>query len=223
MSTIYGLQRFLFAGNSKIKSLELALVAAFFMLCASSQSGAQDIQKTFAKLPAPAQDVVKRLMSLGELPDGAWKMHSGNVAHGEAVGLDESDWQPIALQTKTTKDAEWFRQKVTIPATLHGYDLTGAKIWFQFHANANGPMPEILYFNGRRVALGDDLEPIVLVDQAKPGESVQVAVKLLHTVEEKGFNGATMRIEFPDRQAQSRRPGLRVRQCCLPDSEPCAG
>ncbi len=72
-----------------------------------------------------------------------------------------------------------------MPETLNGYDLTGARIWFQFHADANGPMPEILYFNGRRVALGDDLEPIVLFDSAKPGDKVTVAVKLLHTVDKK--------------------------------------
>ena len=87
---------------------------------------------------------------------------------------------------------------IQIPATLNGYDLTGARIWFQFHANANGPMPEILYFNGRRVALGDDLEPVVLFDDAKPGDKVTVAVKLLHTVDTKTFRGATLKIDFPE-------------------------
>jgi hypothetical protein len=48
-------------------------------------------------------------------------------------------------------------------------------------------MPQILYFNGRRVAMGDDLEPIVLFDKAKPGDKVTVAVKLLHTVDKKTF------------------------------------
>jgi len=43
-------------------------------------------------------------------------------------------------------------------------------------------MPEIFYFNGRRVAFGDDLEPIVLFDKAKPGDKILVAVMLLHTV-----------------------------------------
>ena len=66
-------------------------------------------------------------------------------------------------------DAVWFRQTNQVPETLNGYDLTGARIWFQFHADANGPMPEILYFNGRRVAMGDDLEPVVLFDQAQAG------------------------------------------------------
>jgi alpha-mannosidase len=65
-------------------------------------------------------------------------------------------------------------------------------------AYANGPMPQILYFNGRRVAMGDDLEPVVLFDSAKPGDKVTVAVKLLHTVDLKTFQGATLKIDFPD-------------------------
>jgi alpha-mannosidase len=93
-----------------------------------------------------------------------------------------------------------------VPQRCNGYDLTGARIWFQFHADANGPMPEILYFNGRRVAMGDDLEPIVLFDEAKPGDKVVVAVKLLHTVDEKSFRGATLRIEFPENRGPIRRP-----------------
>jgi hypothetical protein len=93
----------------------------------------------------------------------------------------------LSARRKAPNEAVWFRQTYEVPATLHGYDLTGARIWFQFHADANGPMPEILYFNGRRVAMGDDLEPVVLFDQAKPGDKVTVAVKLLHTVDVKTF------------------------------------
>ncbi len=148
--------------------------------------------------PVATQHALAALSSLSELPDGAWKMHSGDLAHGEAMHADETDWQPIAMGAKAARDAVWFRQTITVPATLHGYDLTGARIWFQFHADANGPMPQILYFNGRRVALGDDLEPVVLFDNARPGESVTVAVKLLHTVDDKTIRGATMRIDFPE-------------------------
>ena len=63
------------------------------------------------------------------------------------------------------KDAVWFRREIIIPHTLHGYSLTGTDVSFQFQADANGPMPEIIYFDGRRVALGDDLEEIPLVPQ----------------------------------------------------------
>ena len=126
---------------------------------------------------------------------GTWKMHAEDLAHGESVSLDDTDWQPVALMAKAPNDAVWFRQTIQIPDTLNGYDLTGARAWFQFHAEANGPMPQIIYFNGRRAAMGEDLEPIVLVDDARPGDKIVIAVKLLHTVDVKTFN-ATMNIDF---------------------------
>ena len=112
------------------------------------------------------------------------------------MSLDDTDWQPVALMAKAPNDAVWFRQTIQIPDTLNGYDLTGARVWFQFHAEANGPMPQIIYFNGRRAAMGEDLEPIVLVDDARPGDKIVIAVKLLHTVDVKTFRGATMNIDF---------------------------
>ena len=46
--------------------------------------------------------------------------------------------------------------------------------------------------------MGDDLEPEVLFDDAKPGDKVVVAVKLLATVDTKRFRGTTLRIDFPE-------------------------
>jgi alpha-mannosidase len=156
------------------------------------------LAKLVANLDPGSKAAIVRLSDLPELPDGGWKMHAGDLAHGEAVGLEESGWQAIDPDAKAPNESVWFRQTYTVPETLKGYDLTGSRIWFQFHAYANGPMPEILYFNGRRVAMGDDLEPVVLFDQAKPGDKVTVAIKLLHTVDTKTFAGATLRIEFPE-------------------------
>jgi len=184
-------------GLAAFRTIALLALASLLLTIPGTSQNVALRAKIEASLPAAAQTVMTRLFTLSELPDGQWKMHSGDIAHGETIGLDENGWQPIAKESKAPKEALWFRQTITVPPTLNGYDLTGARIWFQFHANANGPMPQILYFNGRRVALGDDLEPIVLFDEAKPGDKVEVAVKLLHTVDEKTFRGATMRIEFP--------------------------
>jgi alpha-mannosidase len=159
---------------------------------------AAEIDRVASNLPPESRTVITRLTMLRELPSSAWKMHGGDLAHGEDVNLDESGWQAITIPGKAPNDAAWFRQTYTVPQTLGGYDLTGARIWFQFHATANGPMPEILYFNGRRVALGDDLEPVILFDNAKPGEKVTVAVKLLHTVDTKTIRAATLKIDFPE-------------------------
>jgi alpha-mannosidase len=158
---------------------------------------AAEINRVASNLPPESRDVITRLTMLRELPGGSWKMHGGDLAHGEEVSLDESSWQTFQVPDKAPNDAVWFRTTYVVPETLNGYDLTGSRIWFQFHAEANGPMPEILYFNGRRVALGDDLEPVVLFDNAKPGDKVTVAVKLLHTVDSKNIRGASLNIDFP--------------------------
>ncbi len=179
--------------------VRLLLPAAVVLFASSTfaQRGSE-FAKATALLSPDSKNVVDRLGSLGELPDGDWKMHAGDLAHGEDVNADESSWQSIAVGAKAPNDALWFRQTFTVPDTLNGYDLTGARIWFQFHATANGPMPQIIYFNGRRTAMGDDLEPIVLFDNAKRGDRVVVAVKLLHTVDVKTFRGATLKIDFPE-------------------------
>src|ERR1700739_2068000 len=186
--------------HSRIAALLLVVAGVLMMACPCpiAAQSAEDAAKIAATLQPQSRAVLSRLSALHELPDGAWKMHSGDLAHGEAVGLDESGWQAISPRSKAPNEAVWFRQTYQVPETLNGYDLSGARIWFQFHAEANGPMPQILYFNGRRVAMGDDLEPVVLFDMAKPGDKVTVAVKLLHTVDEKTFNGATTKIDFPE-------------------------
>jgi alpha-mannosidase len=179
-------------------AIHLTFLFAFFAgLPATGQVVVSETERVAAQLPPQSRAVVERLLSLDQLPATAWKMHSGDLTHGEAIGLDESDWQPVVLREKAPTEAVWFRQTVQVPDTLNGYDLTGARIWFQFHADANGPMPEMIYYNGRRVAMGEDLEPIVLEEDARPGDKIVIAVKLLSTIDTKTFRGATLRIEFP--------------------------
>src|SRR4051794_8212291 len=187
--------------RTPIRRLSFASFVVFGAMMWTGSAAAQDAEQAaqFAdKLPQSSKNGIARLSALRELPDRQWKIHPGDLAHGEAINLDESAWQTIAPKGQAPSDAAWFRQTYEIPQTLEGYDLTGARIWFQFHAEANGPMPQIIYLNGRRAAMGDDLEPIVLFDSARPGEKVTVAVKLLHTVDKKRFNGATLKIDFPE-------------------------
>jgi len=151
-----------------------------------------------ALLPPQSQTVVNRLLSLSQLPAAGWKVHEGDMPHGEAVDLDETGWQDAAAGASFSTGAVWLRQTIEVPATLNGYDLTGARVWFQLHADANGLIPEIIYFNGRRAAMGEDLEPVVLFDNARPGDKVVVAVKLLATIDGKIFRGVTLNIDFPE-------------------------
>jgi alpha-mannosidase len=175
----------------------VAILAALLFAVSDAAAPSQSAtEKSVQTLSIRTQTTVKELSSLVSLPADDWRFHAGDIAHGEAIELDDSSWQSTKKNTHAPTEAVWYRDWIEIPQTLYGYDLTGTRVWFQFVAYANGPMPEIIYFNGRRVAMGEDLEPIVLFDQAKPGAKVLVAVKLLHTVDRKYFAGANLRIEF---------------------------
>jgi alpha-mannosidase len=173
------------------------LAAAFALLLFAPAAPAQKPADPLSETSPAARTAVEKLASLNSIPAADWKFHVGDVAHGEDPALDDSSWETITAPSRGGPlEGVWYRRWIEVPKTLNGYDLSGARIWFQFAASANGPMPEIIYFNGRRVALGDDLEPIVLFDHAQPGERALVAVKLLHTVDRKNFSRADVSVEF---------------------------
>jgi len=145
----------------------------------------------------PAIDAVtSRLRALTHLPAEGWRYHNGDLPHGEDVTLSDTSWPVARNRSDTPEGTVWYRKWIIVPPTLNGYDLSGTRLWFQFVADANGPIPEIVYFNGRRVAMGDDLEPIILLDPVKPGEKVLIAIKLLQTVDKKHFEEAVIRVDF---------------------------
>jgi alpha-mannosidase len=191
--------------HCRIFALLILSLGAWFVASTAVAQRGSEVGRGLALLPPQSRAVVERLMSLSQLPAGTWKMHEGDLPHGEAVNLDETSWQDAAVGGHYSKSAVWFRQTIQLPATLNGYDLSGARVWFQFHADANGSIPVILYFNGRRVALGEDLEPEVLYDDARPGDKVVVAVKLLETIDVKSFRGATLRVDFPESRPNPQR------------------
>ena len=176
----------------------LLLFGGFFGHVRAHAQTASQAAEIVKSLGQSSHTVLDRLTELNRLSADEWRYHAGDLAHGESPDLDDSSWSVLKGRTETSQEAVWFRRLIEVPQNLHGYDLTGARIWFSFQADANGPMPEIIYFNGRRVALGDDLEPIVLFDSAKPGDKVLVAVKLLATVDRKTFRGTELKIDFAE-------------------------
>ena len=193
--------------DNSILSLRTGLVAYEGSLSADSQSiqgtwslGAEKQNVIWQRAPSTPPNGVEsaatRLKSLMYLPAEKWTTHSADISHGEAVELDDSSWKIVGPNSTGPYEAVWYRRWIEIPKTLNGYDLTGARVWFDFQDDANGPATQIIYFNGRRVAMGDDLEPIILFDPAKPGDKVLVAVKILQTVDQKHFTGADLRIDF---------------------------
>ena len=57
------------------------------------------------QLSAGEQATLDKLNALRTLPDGPWRFHVGDIAHGESVTLDDNSWQVVTAKSKAPKEA----------------------------------------------------------------------------------------------------------------------
>jgi alpha-mannosidase len=184
--------------------LKIALVSVAIVYCVlPCTANAQTPEPLAAKnLTSHSQLVLERLAALKSLPSPNWKVHIDDLPHGEDVSLDDSKWTGNAPNFEMPADrATWYRAWIEVPKTNHGYDLNDSRIWFQFRFSGSTLFPAIVYFNERRVAMGEALEPIVLFDNAKPGDRILVAVKLPAAGDTKHFRDTLITVEPPASRA----------------------
>jgi alpha-mannosidase len=117
-----------------------------------------------------------RLEQLTKLPASEWRVHEGDVLGAEDENFDDSSWRSVSPEFHWTSGSAWFRRTIEVPASLNGYDLTGATIYFEFQVWGSD-YPLTIYANGSRVAMGEDLEPILLFRNARPKQKITIAVK----------------------------------------------
>lgn len=172
------------------------------ILCCCGIGGAQRIGVTYSaeaqtdaalkRLSPEAQKTMERLSKIGTLLIGDVRYRAGNLPNGGAVGLDDSSWQTIQMPFSASSDVVWLRKWIEVPTTFSGYDPTGAKIWLR--EPSRGGLT--VFCNGQRVAHGEDMEPIVLFNSARPGDKVLLAVRLEKTGESKNLRRMELHIDF---------------------------
>ena len=161
---------------------------------AADDFAGQQTADALKTLSVQSQNVIHALSQLNSIPIVDWRFHIGDLAHGESVNLDDSSWQVIHAPLQTaTSDIVWLRTWITVPKGLHGYDLKGSRIWIKSWRNE----AVTVYFNGQRVAGGEDLEPIVLFNSANPGDRVLVAIRMDTTDDAKWIPDASLYIDPP--------------------------
>jgi alpha-mannosidase len=191
----WSLRQFL-RGFSRAERAVRALCLLLGALIATTADAQTDPKVEPLKLSAHSDQVLAALKAVGTLTAEDWRVHTGDLAHGEAPDLDDRAWPVVKAPYVTGPDAVWFRRTVVVPKSLGGYAPTGAAISFTFNIWTPGPAPVIVYFDGRRVAMGEQLEPISLFAHAKPGQRIVVAVKALATPDAKHFDGADVTVSF---------------------------
>jgi len=160
---------------------------------------AQSAAKTY-QFSAQGHAAIERLDTLNSIPADDWQYHEGALAHGESPALRTDDWKTVRIPFRASRQEIWLRRWVEIPKTLHGYDLTGAGITFQVDVAGDGPgrgyLYESIYFNGKRIVEGTHLGRQVLLENAKPGDKVLIAINMPPTAQWKHFERAPVLVRF---------------------------
>ncbi len=162
-------------------------------------------------LPTEALSKLDVLATLGSLPGVTWEWHEGDTPHAENPDQNDGQWRPWADKLNGGKGALWIRARIEVPASLSGYDLADAGLILALHVSPSGTSPVILYLDGRRIAMGVDLEPEVITAKLHLGDHFTVAVKLLPTSDEKQIHPPDLTLQFP----ASRPDPLHFRSECL--------
>ena len=155
-------------------------------------SAAAQTDAALKSLSPANQAVMQRLSRLGELSINDLRYYPQDIANGGASDLDDSAWQELELPFSAPTDAVWLRKWIEVPKTLDGYDPRGAKILLR--EPARGDLT--VFCNGRRVARGEDMEPIVLFDSARPGDKLLLAIRLEKTATPKHLRPMALRLDF---------------------------
>src|SRR5271157_4585753 len=152
------------------------------------------------KATDPYQPTLDRLESLVTLPLSEWRFHA-DVPHPEDSSLNDSDWETVKVGDKWSTGSRVLRRWIEIPEKLNGYGVLGARakldLSFDFMWNNKGPVMISVFSNGSLVSRGDDdmQQPILLTENAQPGQKFLIAVRIDAPEVETLFHHAQLRIE----------------------------
>ncbi|MDR3700420.1 MAG: glycoside hydrolase family 38 C-terminal domain-containing protein [Candidatus Sulfopaludibacter sp.] len=180
---------------SRVKTIAAVAGGLFCAAVALAQRGVQPVRP-----PEKYPTVLARLESMIVLPIQQWSAHA-DLPHGEDPSLDDSAWAKVTLsggrgrQNSTDAPMAWYRASFTVPETAGGKDLHGARLKIMPRLSNDGRV----FVNGGLVAQGEGrtLDPILLTNQAAPGQKFVIAVKVPFHAAAGRFQGAQIQVEYP--------------------------
>ncbi len=177
---------------SRIKTL------FFGLLCAAVSWAQRNAQP--ARPPEKFATVLARLEAMTVIPIAQWTAHA-DMPHGEDPSLDDSAWAKVTLaggrgQQGAAPGLSWYRTTFEVPQTVAGKDLRGARLKLMPRLSNDGRV----FVNGGLVAQGEGrtLDPILLTNQAAPGQKFAIAVKVPFHAAAGRFQGAQIQVEYPN-------------------------
>ncbi len=175
------------------------IACALFAFLATSAISAQEPSPT-QNTTDPYRATLDRLESLTTLPLPDWRVH-GDVPHPEDPSLYDSGWETARVGDKWATGSRVLRRWIVIPEKINGYAVQGARakldFRFDFNWNNKGPVTIAVFSNGSLVSRGDDdiQQPILLTENAQPGQKFLIAVRIDAPDVETEFHHAQLSIE----------------------------
>src|SRR5580698_10470693 len=167
------------------------ITLSLFLVLSTSLVSAQE--------PASAVELpLARLASLTTVPLPEWRWHD-DVSHPEDPSLNDSTWELTTLGAKWSTGTRAFRQRIEVPEKINGYAVEGARVKLDLALDSNGPDEISVFVNGALVFRGneDTLQPMLLMDNVRPGQNLLIAVRMEATEVESNFYRAALTIEPP--------------------------
>lgn len=155
-----------------------------------------------AQAPPPGcQGFVEKWNGIAREEFRDWRYHQAGDFAGEDPALDDSAWPVTQKDTAWRSTTVWLRRWYTVPAARGGYSYRGARLVLSLRGSWAMTEYITVFVNGQHRAAGLEIEPLLLTENAQPGERFLIAIRLQHaggqfwplaaTVELAGVSGRT--------------------------------
>ncbi len=143
------------------------------------------------KAADPFKATLDRLDSLTRQGETEWRFHA-DIPHPEDPSINDSDWGTWTVKNvsgpggRNANEEHWtgtrvFRRWVQIPEKIHGYATAGSKAYLDVRFGSQGTLTITVFSNGAIGYRGNDdqILPILLTENAQPGQKFLVAVRVV--------------------------------------------
>ena len=156
------------------------------------------IASTADQPPDPQSAILDRLASLSVLPLPEWRYHS-DLPHPEDPSLNDSDWQKVNVGEAWETGARVLRRWIAIPEKVNGYAVQGSRVILELAVASEDSLTVSVFSNGSLVERADEdtEQPILLTENAQPGQKFLIAVRVDAANVRTGIFQSQLRLEAP--------------------------
>jgi alpha-mannosidase len=159
-----------------MKHLGTALIIFLFQWASFSLSFAQSQPAP----PNPYAAVLERLQSITTITLNGWTAIPGDQPHGENPPTMPMTARAVAINADFAPPI-WLYRDIEVPQQLQGYEIQGSILKLDLHVGGNEGLLITTFANGNMIARTDEDNqvPITLTENAKPGDHLMIALRVL--------------------------------------------